>query len=1053
MKRFFVSIVSLSLFSSFLVAQNDATIKEVKRKMKTYRFYDPDPVANPFSGYYPYFRFDGYAAKAVDKAWNFVEMENDFIKVTIAPEIGGKVWGAIEKSTKNAFLYYNHVVKFRDISMRGPWTSGGVEFNFGLIGHVPTTATPVDYHIRKNRDGSVSCFVGALELLTHTTWTVEINLPKDKAYFTTRTFWSNGSGVGQPFYHWSNAAYHDGNDMQLIFPGHAYIGHGGDTHPFPVDAHERDLSWYKNNNFGDSKSYHVLGSYCDFYGAYWHEKGYGSAHYAPYDEKLGKKIFIWGLSESGMIWKNLLTDDDGQYVELQSGKMFNQPGTSSAFTPFKHPEFAPFGTEEWKEYWFPVTGTGGITKAHPSGTLHLAKQHGKLHLSFSPLERTEKEISVFQDDREVYRDRMDLQVLQRWEKRIALPSEEKPLKVVIGKNEWAYDEKEDLYALERPLSLPEEFDWNSAYALYVKGTQCLNQKRETDAEKLLLQCLEKDPLFLPALNKMALLYHRWGRYAASLDYCKQALRLDTYQGETNYLYALNQMKLGKLTDAKEGFSIASYSVGEKSAAFFGLAQCFFLEDDAKKTEHYLRKSLENNARNIFSKELLLCLYRISGQTEQALKAAEELLQENPLNHLVKFEKYLLSGEEADLSAFRNGITNELSFETYLELSEWYVSLSRHSEAIRLLKYAPENPLVYYHLSWLLHKEGDRNGAEAFLDKAESLSPELIFPHRVGTLACLEWAQMVRSSWKNNYYRSLLYATMGNRAKATALLKQCDNSDFAPLYLFRSQMQDKEKDKLADLLKAEELNPNDWRTGMAFISFYQNRNRKKEALAYAEKYFAQDPENYRIGLRYAKLLSDNERYDKSLSILSALEVLPNEGAYEGRVVYRNAHLKKSIDCLKKRQYARALKHVEASMIWPENLGVGKPYEENIDNHFEHFLQGVIHEKMHNRKQAERCFDRVVGQTSFLSQSNILLTALSLRKTGKRDEANKMMQAWKEKEPDSYIRQWSTELFEGRKGNHEQTFRMSDIDAQVKPWEQADRNDGNFSLVSALADCLE
>jgi hypothetical protein len=28
-------------------------------------------------------------------------------------------------------VLYNNVVKFRDIAMRGPWTSGGIEFNFG----------------------------------------------------------------------------------------------------------------------------------------------------------------------------------------------------------------------------------------------------------------------------------------------------------------------------------------------------------------------------------------------------------------------------------------------------------------------------------------------------------------------------------------------------------------------------------------------------------------------------------------------------------------------------------------------------------------------------------------------------------------------------------------------------------------------------------------------------------------------------------------------------------------------------------------------------------
>jgi hypothetical protein len=92
--------------------------------------------------------------------WKMIEMENDYIKLWVTPEIGGKIWGAIEKSTGREFIYYNHAVKFRDVAMRGPWTSGGIEINFGVIGHAPTCSSPVDYMIRNNSDGSVSCFVG-----------------------------------------------------------------------------------------------------------------------------------------------------------------------------------------------------------------------------------------------------------------------------------------------------------------------------------------------------------------------------------------------------------------------------------------------------------------------------------------------------------------------------------------------------------------------------------------------------------------------------------------------------------------------------------------------------------------------------------------------------------------------------------------------------------------------------------------------------------------------------------------------------------------------------
>jgi hypothetical protein len=112
--------------------------------------------------------FEKYSDEGIRKEWGGVVLENDYIEVTILPSQGGEIWGAVEKHNGEPFLYFNHAAKFRAIGMRGPWTSGGIEMNFGMMGHVPSTATPVDYCTRTNADGSVSCFVASLDLLTHT---------------------------------------------------------------------------------------------------------------------------------------------------------------------------------------------------------------------------------------------------------------------------------------------------------------------------------------------------------------------------------------------------------------------------------------------------------------------------------------------------------------------------------------------------------------------------------------------------------------------------------------------------------------------------------------------------------------------------------------------------------------------------------------------------------------------------------------------------------------------------------------------------------------------
>ena len=364
MKKFVLVIIWIICLVPVSRSQKDATIKEFKKAFPTYPFSDPNPIPL-VEKIYPYYRYDGFTDKPVQKEWKVVELENDYIKVMILPEVGGKIWSAIEKGTGKSFVYDNHTVKFRDVAMRGPWTSGGIEANYGIIGHTPNCATPVDYVTMKKEDGSVSCVIGVLDLLTRTPWRLEINLPKDKAYLTTKSFWYNATPFEQAYYTWMNTGIKSKGNLEFIYPGTHYIGHEGEYSDWPMNKQNgKDISFYENNNFGGYKSYHVFGKYTDFFGAYWHDEDFGMGRYSTHDDKAGKKIWIWGLSQQGMIWEKLLTDTDGQYVEVQSGRLFNQAAVGSTLTPFKHAGFFPYASDAWTEYWFPVKQIKGFVKAN-----------------------------------------------------------------------------------------------------------------------------------------------------------------------------------------------------------------------------------------------------------------------------------------------------------------------------------------------------------------------------------------------------------------------------------------------------------------------------------------------------------------------------------------------------------------------------------------------------------------------------------------------------------------------------------------------------------------
>jgi Domain of unknown function (DUF5107) len=393
MKKSLIFIfVLFFLYDISIFAQSNANVREYKKNIKTYPYSDPDPVPHPQSRFYPYNRFDGFTDVAVDKEWTIIDLENDYLKIQIMPEIGGKIWSAIEKSTGKSFIYNNEVVKFRDVAMRGPWTSGGIEANYGIIGHTPNCSSPVDYLTKKNDDGSVSCFVGWLDLLTRTTWQIEIKLEKDKAFFTTKSLWYNATPLEQPYYHWMNVGIKAAGNLEFIYDGIQALGHGGEKNSdWKINAKNgKDVSFYKNNDFGGYKSYHVFGKYTDFFGGYWHDEDFGMGRYSPYSDKAGKKIWIWGLSQQGMLWEKLLTDNNGQYVEVQSGRLVNQAGEESNYTPFKQKGFAPYATDTWTEYWFPVKGTKGFVKANDKVVLNL--KDGKIWLM--ALQNIESELLV-----------------------------------------------------------------------------------------------------------------------------------------------------------------------------------------------------------------------------------------------------------------------------------------------------------------------------------------------------------------------------------------------------------------------------------------------------------------------------------------------------------------------------------------------------------------------------------------------------------------------------------------------------------------------------------
>ena len=1036
----------------------EAIVVEEKESFRTYPFGDPSPVPR-MDKIYPYFRFDGYSADSRDQEWKIVRMENPYITVFITPEIGGKIWGAVEKSTGKPFIYFNKVVKFRDIAMRGPWTSGGIEINFGAIGHAPTTSSPVDYLYRENNDGSASCFVGALDLASRTEWRVEIRLPKDRAYFETRAFWFNPTELNTSLYHWMNSSADAADDLRYYFPGNRYIDHGGKAYPWPIHENGRDVSLYGNNNFGSYKSYHVLGRYTDFFGGIFEKDRLGFGHWSAFGDKPGKKIWIWGLARQGMIWEDLLTDTDlgnRQYTEIQTGLLFNQAGANSTLTPFKHLFFVPNGVERFREVWFPVKDVGGMTDANEYGILNVEINGQTLYFEICPLQSLEEDVMIEIDGMEVYRKSVRLSPMKVF--RDSIPADaEKEIEIILGNGLLSYssgdDEKKNL---ARPMKMSDAFDWESVYGLYVQGAERAKQRDYRGALDIYLACLKKDSLYSPALVGLSELYYRRMEYDKALVYAKRALSNDAYDADANYIYGVINRKLGRMYDAKDGFGIAARSMKVRSAAYTQLAEIAIMERDYMTAEMYADRALDFNRYNLNARKASALCARKRDRKQEAREALDTILEIDPLNHFARFEQYFSEPKPERLDAFTTMIRNEFPHETYLELAAGYFNLGLLEETVAVLEQAPSHPIVEYWLAFLYDRQGNISKSQRYLAKALVASPSLVYPFRWETANVLEWAAKKKPHWKTWYYLALVYWSKDRDERAKQYFLECgDAPDYAPFYITRGKFLNPENpaSALKDYKKALDSDPGAWRSYYVLVKDYMESSEYKKCLDIARQGAKKFPGNYMLRFEYARALLYNEYYEDCLAILKEMTILPHEGARYGHDVYRQACLLYGMEHMKKKDYDAAVEWIGKARLWPENLGVGRPYD--VDNRIEDFLEGVCYSRMGNEDEARSSYDKIVKYTEEhpnLLNSNLYITALALKNLNKQEEAEKLLVKWKSTDPQSIAANWAHALFYGRQKQANDLLKNLKAETQGTPWNPVE-SDPDFTLILEIANVVQ
>jgi hypothetical protein len=585
---------------------------------------------------------------------------------------------------------------------------------------------------------------------------------------------------------------------------------------------------------------------------------------------------------------------------LQSGRLFNQNAAGSSLTPFKHRPFEPYGTETWEESWYPVLQTKGFLAANDYGALNVVNNR----ILFSPIKPFTDTIRVIQNNKLVYTKAVTFTPLHLFTDSIPVTSGH----LVISLGSLQYDSDPNAGALARPVETPKDFDWNTAYGNYLKGAEAMDQKNYPEAETALQQSLAKDSNYTPTLTQYADLLYRNLHYTEALHYATRALSINTEDGPANFIYGLANQALDHLTDAKDGFDIATLDPAYRSAAYTRLA---ILEKNKASALIYTEKALLANPLNIEAFHLRAIFNRPNNSA-----LLDQIDSLDLLDHFTRCERWLANPNPTTKQNFLSLIRNELPQQTFLELGIWYYNIGLPADAIKIFQLAPPDAEISLWIAHLTHQQPNY----------AALDPTRVFPFRAETAKLLE--TLTNDHWLPKYFLALIYHDRNRLADCRQLLLACgDTPAYAPFYAFRAAGSDS---PLHDLQRALNLDPQ-WRYKKLLAEYHIRNNEYTEALAVTAH-----PDNTIMSMLRVKLLLLTNQYEAADKTLSTLDILPAEGATSGHDLYREAKLMQAVEAIKKGQRKKALAFITSAKQWPANLGVGEPYKEDQDLRLEAWL---------------------------------------------------------------------------------------------------------------------
>lgn len=930
---------------------------------------------------YPYPTTEKISHVKTDKIYKAVYLENQYIKVMILPELGGRIQRAYDKTNDYDFVYYNRVIKPALVGLTGPWISGGIEFNWPQH-HRPTTHMPVDYLLRENNDGSKTLLVNDVDQMYGTKGIAEFTVYPDKAYIEIKGQLYNRTAIPQTFLWWANPAVPVNDNTQSIFPPdvHSVMDHGKrDVSRFPIakgiyykhDYSEGvDISRYKN--IPVPTSYMAEKSDYDFVGGYDYKKEAGLLHVADHHFSPGKKQWTWGCKDFGKAWDRNLTDEDGPYIELMTG----------VYTE-NQPDFAwlkPFEEKTFKQYFMPYKKVGAVKNATIHAAINVEMDKDSVSVIVYGTRRYEKaEIVVRKDGGEIFRETTLLSPIDIYKKIIpAVVEKQSKVCVSVYSDEKLlveYQPKEEgISELAQPAEAarePEEIMTNEE--LLLTG-QHIEQHRHATylPDPYYLEGLKRDKGDIRLNNAYGMLLFRRGDFTGAEKYFRAAIKRLTfrspnpYDSESYYNLGLALFYQNKKEEAFDAFYKATWSSEQQEMSFYYLAAIETGRGNYEAALELIEKGLVKNAHNIKARGLKAVILRKLKEIEKAKEWVEENLKVDAFDYLSGFEKTLqcqIKDKAKEALAKMNQLMRDFP-ENYLQIARDYAEAACYEEAIAILNECKKAyPLLAYYKGYYQRKAGNEEESKKEYKKAETCSPLYCFPNKLEDIAVLEDAiSRYEEGAKAYYYLGNLYYDKLQYLKAIELWEQsaaiCDtyptvHRNLALAYYNKAGNPQKSKEEME---KAFALDKTDTRVFLELDQLY-----KKLGVSFTQRLKNYEMHSDIIRERDDTMLELVTLYnlagmpEKAYETIMAHTFRPWEGA-EGRISgqYKIALLEMAKSEMAGSNYEKAEELIGKAMIYPENLGEGR-LEGTKDNNLYYYL-GIIKRELGKAEEAKECMEK-------------------------------------------------------------------------------------------------